>query len=58
MLHLALRDYEIYCLSERNHQGLSNRLVEPSNVVELRTGAIPRRDRLGDLLTFHYREAA
>lgn len=57
-LRLALRDYEIHYLSERNHQGLSNQLVEPSNVVELRTGTIQRRDRLGGLLSFYYREAA
>lgn len=57
-LRRALREYEIHYLRERNHQRLSNRLLEPSNVVDFHTGTIQRRERLRGMLSFYYREAA
>ena len=41
---------------ERNHQGLENRLIEPS-VVGAHAGRIRRRSRLGGLLNYHKRAA-
>ncbi len=57
-LRRALREYGIHYLSERNHQGVDNQLLEPSNVVDFHTGTIQRRERLGGMLSFYYREAA
>jgi len=44
--------------SERNHQGLGNRLIQPSDVVRLPDRQVRRRIRLGGLLSYYYREAA
>lgn len=42
---------------ERNHQGLGNRLIDPS-VAANSAGPIRRRTRVGGLLSFYHREAA
>ncbi len=57
-LRHALHEYEIHYLQERNHQGLDNYLSEPSNVVASHGQAVQRRERLGGMLSFYYREAA
>jgi transposase InsO family protein len=57
-LRRALREYSIHYLSERNHQGVDNQLLAPSNVVPFSAGPIHRRERLGGMLSFYYREAA
>ena len=44
--------------SERNHQGLSNKLIEPGEEVGRRSGAIASHERLGGLLRYYYRQAA
>jgi transposase InsO family protein len=54
----ALSDYSIHYLSERNHQGVDNQLLTPSNVVPFPAGPIHRRERLGGMLSFYHREAA
>jgi hypothetical protein len=44
---------------ERNHQGLDNRLIVPlAKSVEAAGGSVERRQRLGGLLNYYYREAA
>jgi transposase InsO family protein len=40
---------------ERNHQGLGNRLIEPTEAVP--TGEVQCRERLGGILKFYYRKA-
>ena len=58
-LRRALREYEIHYLSERNHQGMGNQLLEPSNVVAFSKDPVRRRERLGGLLlSYYHREAA
>ncbi len=57
-LRRALREYSTHYLRERNHQGVGNQLLEPSNVVAFSTGPVQRRERLGGMLNFYYREAA
>ena len=57
-LRRAPREYDTYYLKERNHQGIGNCLLEPSNLVDLHAGIIIRRERLGGMLSFYYREAA
>ena len=49
----AIIDYH----SERNHQGLANRLIEATGEAANTTGEIVRESRLGGLLN-HYRRAA
>jgi transposase InsO family protein len=43
---------------ERNHQGLGNRLIIPEASHMGSSGAIPRRERLGGMLNYYYRQAA
>jgi transposase InsO family protein len=44
--------------SERNHQGLGNKLIEPCAEVGQATGEIVCRGRLGGLLNYYHRRAA
>ena len=57
-LRRALREYIAHFHSERNHQGLGNRLLEPLAMVSSTNGPIHCRERLGGMLNFYYREAA
>jgi len=57
-LRNALREFLAHFHSERNHQGLGNRLIEPSDEVGKPTGKIQCRERLGGLLQYYYRQAA
>ncbi len=43
---------------ERNHQGLGNRLIMTEESCADRTGAVHRRQRLGGMLNYYYRQAA
>ena len=55
-LERVTREYLVHYHHERNHQGLSNELIEP---VELpKTGKIHVNQRCGGLLKFYYRQAA
>ncbi len=56
-LRRAVTEFVKHYHHERNHQGLDNALIVPSEVTES-TGKVVRRDRLGGLLGFYYREAA
>jgi len=52
-----IREYVEHYHSERNHQGIGNRLIDPP-AGELRgVGSIETRERLGGLLRY-YRRAA
>jgi transposase InsO family protein len=42
---------------ERNHQGIENQLIVSAGA-EIGAGEVSRRERLGGLLNFYYREAA
>ncbi len=44
--------------SERNHQGLNNRLISPERFDRATQGDVVRRERLGGLLSYYYRTAA
>ena len=44
--------------SERNHQGLANRLILPEPDHLANTGAVQRRECLGGLLNYYYRAPA
>ncbi len=43
---------------ERNHQGLDNELIEKSDLADRVQGPVKRKERLGGLLGYYYREAA
>ena len=43
---------------ERNHQGLENRLLRPLGAVGELHARVKRRQRLGGMLSYYYRQAA
>jgi hypothetical protein len=58
-LRRTIESYLTHYHTERNHQGLGNRLIEPSAAnTNAGQGRIRRRERVGGLLNFYYREAA
>jgi len=54
----AVAEYMEHYHSERNHQGLENRLIHARTAVAANDGAIYRNARLGGTLNFYYRKAA
>ena len=57
-LYHALRHYLAHYHTERNHQGLDNRLIAPEGGVGCQTGHVIRRERLGGLLHYYSRDVA
>lgn len=57
-LRYTLTQYLAHYHAERNHQGLHNQLIVPEPEVSKQTGQVVRRERLGGLLSYYYREAA
>jgi putative transposase len=43
---------------ERNHQGLDNRLIIPKDPTNATIGRVRKRERLGGMLNYYFREAA
>ncbi|MFT5106948.1 MAG: putative transposase [Verrucomicrobiales bacterium] len=56
-LRTAVSEYVEHYHTERNHQGLANRLIEPAAEAANGAGKVVRDSRLGGLLN-HYRRAA
>jgi putative transposase len=54
----VIQQYLMHYHAERNHQGLSNRRIAPEPEQSCQSGAVARRDRLGGLLSYYYRDAA
>ncbi len=57
-LRKTIQEFVGHYLTERNHQGLGNRLIIPELVHLENTGEVARRERLGGLLKYYYRQAA
>jgi putative transposase len=57
-LRRALTEYVAHYHAERNHQGVSNRLLEPLAEVSSTNDPTHCREWLGGMLNFYYREAA
>jgi putative transposase len=57
-LRKAVHEFMAHYLTERNHQGLGNRLILPEAGHLENTGALRRRQRVGGLLNYYYRQAA
>ena len=56
-LRNAIREFVTHYHLERNHQGLRNRLIITMED-NAASGTVRRRQRLGGMLSFYYREAA
>jgi transposase InsO family protein len=57
-LRKSVQEFTAHYHVERNHQGLGNRLIVPDSAHVGTTGEIRRRERLGGMLNYYYREAA
>ena len=57
-LYCVIHQYLSHYHTERNHQGLDNRLIAPEGAGGYHRGHVVRQDRLGGLLSYYYREAA
>ncbi|MFZ1005310.1 MAG: integrase core domain-containing protein [Candidatus Sulfotelmatobacter sp.] len=57
-LRTAIQNFVSHYHTERNHQGLTNRLISPEAGHLGNTGAVQRRQRLGGMLNYYYRAAA
>lgn len=57
-LRNALAEFTARYHTERNHQGLDNKLIDPGNEVGRSTGTIDCHERLGGLLRYYHRRAA
>jgi len=57
-LRTAIHNFVAHYHTERNHQGLGNRLIIPPARRLVTAGPIQRRQRLGGMLNYYYRAAA
>jgi hypothetical protein len=57
-LRKAIAEYMKHYHAERNHQGLGNTLIDGVSDDTDGLGDVARRERLGGLLNFYFREAA
>ena len=57
-LRKGIHEFVLHYHSERNHQGLGNRLIVPDELQAGERGAVLRRERLGGMLNYYYRAAA
>jgi len=57
-LRNATKEFLVHYHTERNHQGLDNKLIEPGPEVGQPSGEIECRERLGGLLNYYHRRAA
>ncbi len=57
-LRKTIGEFVAHYHGERNHQGLGNRLILPDENHAGNCGAIRRRERLGRMLNYYYRQAA
>jgi transposase InsO family protein len=56
-LERAIHQYVEHFHQERNHQGLGNQLIDPSEEVGTIAGTIECRQRLGGMLKYYHRRA-
>jgi putative transposase len=57
-LSAVIHQYLAHYHAERNHQGLANQLIAPEPGLGSHSGSVRRRERLGGLLGYYYRDAA
>jgi len=56
-LRNSIREFITHYHIERNHQ-LENHLIVPLEMSDIGTAVVKKRERLGGLLNYYYREAA
>jgi transposase InsO family protein len=56
-LRTAIQSFVAHYLTERNHQGLCNRIINPEPGHLGKAGGVQRRQRLGRVLNYYYRAA-
>ena len=56
-LRTAMYNFVAHYHTERNHQGLANRIISPEPAHTGTTGPVKRRQRLGGMLNYYYRAA-
>ena len=56
-LRRTVAEFVAHYHGERNHQGLGNELIDPSDQLPACWGLVRRRQRLGGILSFYYRAA-
>lgn len=57
-LRAAIQDFVAHYHTERNHQGLANRLISPDPEHLASSGGVQKHQRLGGMLNYYYRSAA
>ena len=57
-LRKTIREFIAHYHFERNHQGLHNQLITPMQKMPKPSGRVRKRQRLGGMLNYYYREAA
>ena len=57
-LWTAVQNFVAHYHSERNHQGLANKLISQELSHLGGTGEVQRRERMGGMLNYYYRAAA
>lgn len=57
-LSTGIDGFVLHYHGERNHQGLGNRLIVPDEGQADHCGAVVRREHLGRMLNYYYRDAA
>ncbi|MGA2259920.1 MAG: hypothetical protein ABSH28_00635 [Acidobacteriota bacterium] len=57
-LQAAVADFLGHYHTERNHQGLGNRLIESGKEVGRKAREVACQERLGGMLRYYYRKAA
>jgi hypothetical protein len=57
-LHYVIQQYVAHYHTERNHQGLHNQRITPESGIGNYSGQVKRRERLGGILRYYYRDAA
>lgn len=55
-LHRAVGQFVLHYRTERNHQGLGNKIIKPDFSATQPEGGVLCRERLGGLLQYYYRE--
>jgi putative transposase len=56
-LRTAIHNFVVHYLTERNHQGLANRIINPEPSHFGNAGGVQRRQGLGGMLNYYYRAA-
>jgi transposase InsO family protein len=57
-LYYTIHQYVSHYHTEWNHPGLANHLIAPAPELARHSGQVRRRDRLGGLLYYYYRDVA